>query len=312
MSDNSQSEKKRKNKMLRTGAYALSGIFLLMGCYFGYRLYSSNKAYEDARRDWSEVQDIAHMDPEPTTASGEPATVQDYHIVDTNDSIPDTRPELKSDETVSDIDKTDTNMMHRIDFGALQSMSGDVTSWLVIPNTSVDYPVMQETQYPSERDEPYYLHRNMYGTYSVAGSLFMPDLYISDVDNSIAHKIIYGHNMKDGSMFASLLNYKSKDFYENNKYFYIYYPDRTERWLICSAMHLQSGCRLYNTPYIRGTEEYKLMLDEIKEMSYYDTGVVKFNNYVPSITLSTCDWTRTDLNGRMAITGALDATLYWD
>ena len=310
VSENKSDKKTSSKKGLRIAAYVLSFALLLTSGYFGYRLYRNYAEHKDARDDWADVRDIAYADPSSTPEPTQEPTLQDHHVVDTNDNIPTDMP--KDEDITEEEVIDDPNMVKRIDFSVLKKSNPDVIAWITIPDTQVDYPVMQDFNYPSKLEEPYYIHRNMYGQYSISGSLFIDDRYKDDVDNSIAHKIIYGHNMKDGSMFSCLLNYKSQDYYEKNKYFYVHYPDRTERWLICAVTHVQSTSKMYFTPYRIGTEDYKAMLEELQNTSYYDTGVHKFNEYVPSITLSTCDWTYSDLNGRMAVTGVLDVTLYWD
>ena len=314
MSDGQDNTERKSNtssqkKGLRVAAYVLSFVLLCTSGYFGYRLYKNYDEHKTARDDWSDVREVAYDEPEPSPTET-PTDMQDHHVADTNDNIPADVPKEESLTEEEIID--DPNMVKRIDFDALKAANPDVIAWITIPGTVVDYPIMQDLNYPSKLEEPYYIHRNMYKQYSISGSLFIEDRYKDDVDNSIAHKIIYGHNMRDGTMFSCLLNYKSKDYYDNNKYFYIHYPDRTERWLICAATHVQSTSKMYFTPYRIGTDDYKSLIEELQNTSYYDTGVRKFNPYIPSITLSTCDWTYTDQNGRMAVTGMLDVTLYWD
>lgn len=96
-------------------------------------------------------------------------------------------------------------------FTPLLAQNEDVIGWLQIPNTQVDYPVAQSN------DNDYYLHRDLNGKKSDPGTLFMDFRNAGDATDR--HAIIYGHNMKNGSMFGTLRYYKKKDFYEANRVF---------------------------------------------------------------------------------------------
>lgn len=96
-------------------------------------------------------------------------------------------------------------------YKTLYELNNDVVGWLTIDGTKVDYPVMQ-TIY----DEEYYLHRNYYREEAKEGLPFMDSRCI--ISKPSTNLIIFGHNMKNGSMFADLLKYESKDYYKNHKY----------------------------------------------------------------------------------------------
>lgn len=96
-------------------------------------------------------------------------------------------------------------------YAALYRENHSFIGWLSIEDTNIDYPVMQTPD-----DEEYYIHRDFYGAYSSAGTLF------ADTDSSIQRPsdniLIYGHNMKTGKMFHDLLKYEDEAFYKNHKY----------------------------------------------------------------------------------------------
>ena len=89
------------------------------------------------------------------------------------------------------------------DLSALFARNGDCIGWLSIPDTAVDYPVMHTPENPQK-----YLRRSFYGEYSVSGVPFLDSRCSLGGDNLI----IYGHNMKNGSMFAGLRGYTDSDF----------------------------------------------------------------------------------------------------
>ena len=96
----------------------------------------------------------------------------------------------------------------------LRKQNEDVVGWIKFINLDISYPVMQG----STNDE--YLRHTWSGMANNSGSIFMESLNTSDFQDS--HTIIYGHNMKDGSMFGKLKNYKEEGGYEKAPYFFIY------------------------------------------------------------------------------------------
>jgi sortase B len=184
----------------------------------------------------------------------------------------------------------------------------DVVAWVYVPNTGIDYPVMQEPEWGKYQ----YLYSDIYKKYCVSGSLFIP-AKPKDTDIKLdAHIIIYGHNMKNGSMFSTLSYYKEEDFYKSSPYVYVYYPDRTERWAIWAVAHISSQSGSYEDPVALGSDEYKAALEEFDSLRYYDTNVSGVTAYTRTLTLSTCDWTYTNHDGRITVTSVLDKTLIWD
>ena len=137
----------------------MSFILLCTSGYFGYRLYENYNEHKTARDDWNDVRESAYSEPEPSPTET-PTDMQDHHVVDTNDVL---KEESLTEEEIID----DPNMVKRIDFDTLKAANSDVMAWITIPGTAVDYPIMQELNYPSKLEEPYYIHRNMYSICSI-------------------------------------------------------------------------------------------------------------------------------------------------
>ena len=102
----------------------------------------------------------------------------------------------------------------QVDFNKLEEINPDVIAWIEIPGLEISYPVVQG------RDNDYYLHHLITGENHKSGSIFMD--FHNQEDLSDRNSIIYGHNMKDGSMFGTLDQYQSQALYRNYPYFYMY------------------------------------------------------------------------------------------
>lgn len=104
----------------------------------------------------------------------------------------------------------------KIDFEGLQrNENEDIYAWIYIPNTNIDYPIVQHPDNPE-----YYLNRDLDGNSSTAGCIFTQ--YYNAKDFNDNNTVIYGHNMKNKSMFRTLHNYEDASFFEENPYVYIY------------------------------------------------------------------------------------------
>ena len=103
-----------------------------------------------------------------------------------------------------------------VDFDALKQINEDIVAWIRIPGV-LDYPVVQGT------DNSYYLHHTFRREYNIAGSIFLDARNTADFSDS--KNIIYGHNMRDGSMFHVLRKFQDLDFYQANREIWLYLSD---------------------------------------------------------------------------------------
>ena len=108
-----------------------------------------------------------------------------------------------------------------IDFAKLKKINPDVVGWIYSEGTVIDYPVVQGS------DNDFYLSHMFNRKYHIAGSIFMDCSKNADFDNS--NTVLYGHHMKDGSMFASLMGYKRQKYFEKHKTLMLYTPKKTYR-----------------------------------------------------------------------------------
>lgn len=116
-----------------------------------------------------------------------------------------------------------------IDFSALREINPDIVAWVEIPGTRIDYPVVQ-----ADNNETY-LHRSFEGEESSAGAIYLD--CDSDSDFMGKHSILYGHHMKNGSMFAEIVKFKEKTFFQEHRDVILYLPDR--------ELHLKTIAALY-------------------------------------------------------------------
>lgn len=105
-----------------------------------------------------------------------------------------------------------------VDFKALQETNEDIIGWLYQPNTQINYPVVQG------KDNNQYLRRLINGKYNVGGTIFLD--YRNSSDFSDFYSIVYGHNMKNQSMFGSLTGYKKQEYYNENPNLYLLTPEK--------------------------------------------------------------------------------------
>jgi sortase, srtB family len=137
-----------------------------------------------------------------------------------------------------------------INFEALREKNKDVIAWIRIPDTNIDYPIVWNG------DNEYYLYHNFEGKEARGGAIFLdmddkPDL-------SLKHNIVYGHNMKNKSMFQSITRFKEKDFFDKNRDIYIYTPEKEYHLKTITAMYTDAGA-----------DKRQTLFDDEKELSVY-------------------------------------------
>ena len=160
----------------------------------------------------------------------------------------------------------------------------DLAGWLTIEGTAIDYPVMQC------EDDEFYLSHNFYRETDKYGCLYVKN--IADLDSPGTNFIIYGHNMKDGSMFGELERYRNHDFYREHAHisFDTLYEERTYEVMAVFPFRLYEEDQpfQYYKFYRANTEaEFIDFYENVCKLALYDTGVTaSFGDTF--LTLSTC------------------------
>ena len=136
-------------------------------------------------------------------------------------SFPEVLPEKDPDETKqSEFGETETIPLGpTIDFAGLKEINEDCVAWIHIEDTAINYPVVQGS------DNSFYLKHLIDGKWNSAGCIFLDSRVGSDLSDR--HSIIYGHHMKDGTMFSGLTKYKKQEYYEAHSEGLLITPERT-------------------------------------------------------------------------------------
>ncbi len=181
------------------------------------------------------------------------------------------------------------------EFAQLYNMNSDIVGWLKIPGTKIDYPVMHTPE-----DPEYYLKRNFDKKSSSQGCLFLQAECdaLAPTDNVV----IYGHHMRDGTMFGELDKYRKAAFREENPYIYFdsLYQLQTYEVMAVFLTTATAGEGFAYHAFIDAKDEaqYDAFVEQCKALSLYDTGVeAQFGDKL--ICLSTCEYSQT--NGRLVI-----------
>ena len=166
-----------------------------------------------------------------------------------------------------------------IQLDRLRQENGDIIGWILFEhNDNISYPVLYSG------DNETYLRTDIYGNHTTAGCIFMEGACTPDFEDY--HTIIYGHNMKNLSMFGSLRNYKNDGYYNGHQYFMIYTDDMAYRYQIFAYYDIPETDDVYQVGF--GSDDtYQAFLNEMKRHSYHDTGIT-VTKEDKVITLSTC------------------------
>lgn len=208
--------------------------------------------------------------------------------------VQDTYYNVASAETVKPHDQTEAKGV-RTGFDALLEQNENVVGWITIDGTHIDYPILQSDNNID------YLTENYNGQSSIAGSIFMD--YRNDIEDTELNTVIYGHRMKDGSMFQDLIKFLDEDFFRTHQTFtYDTLYDSYEAEIFA----------VYNTlidfNYIKtdfGSEaEYSELLQNIQDKSRFATDI-ELDNEDQILTLSTCDYEMDPNDGRLVVQAKL-------
>ena len=214
--------------------------------------------------------------------------LQDYvHKPEENDPSP------SKDGSLEEGTQNDGEGYLQVDFEGLKKVNPDVIAWIQIPALDISYPVVRG------KDNDYYLHHMFDGQENKNGSIFVD--YHNQPDFSDSNTIVYGHNMKNGSMFGTLDRYQNQSLYQQHPYFYIYVPEAVLEYRIISCYAGRNGSVGYTYSFPE-PEDFRKFVDTLLSYSGYDTGeTVTDSDHI--VTLSTC--VNTDRNYRYLVHGKL-------
>lgn len=215
-----------------------------------------------------------------------------YEEIEQFVSVPESE-ETKPKETVKTQEKTvseetqpkieDSQVWPEVDFAALQEINPDVIGWIYLPDTQVNYPVLQG----DTNDE--YLYALMTGEFNGAGSIFLEAGLPSDF--SAKNNVVYGHNMINGTMFADIADYRDQSYYEAHPYIMLMTPDGNYYVRIFSGYVIDIWGDAWKTSFTGN--EFAQWLQARTQNSFFETDVVPtISDHV--ITFSTCTYESDD------------------
>ena len=166
-----------------------------------------------------------------------------------------------------------------VDFDSLKKINSDIVGWINFENNDISYPVL----YSGDDDK--YLRKSFDGEDATAGSIFVEGANNSDFEDK--NTIIYGHNMRNLSMFGKLKKYtREQDYYDNNKYIQIITPNMYYRYEIFAYESVNEDSNVYQISF-EDDAAIESYINKIRELSERQTDIdVSVDDKI--ITLSTC------------------------
>lgn len=171
-------------------------ILVLMGimCVAGWNIYEVQSEYQTGEETYEDIGNLVEL--------------------------PTRRPDPESIETTVSENPTesDTTDWPVVDFEALREINPDIVGWIYIEGTEINYPVVQG------EDNSYYLKHLFTGEWNSSGCVFLDSRNRKDFSDM--NNVIYGHHMKNGSMFSGLDSYKKQEFFDEHPTVLILTPDQ--------------------------------------------------------------------------------------
>ena len=202
---------------------ALIGALLCLAVTVGY--YCSR--YWTARK-YAQVRDEVALDQtERITETEEPGanpTLEEIENAEFTGMVIGPEPKIPL-EVLTDAED------HPVDFEKLEEINPELYAWIRIPGTKIDYPVAQH----QGEDQNYYLKHDLYRTPQFAGCIFSQEPSAKDMTDPVT--VLYGHNMRNESMFQNLYHFLKEEEMEEDRYVYIYTKDRTFVYRIYCATY---------------------------------------------------------------------------
>lgn len=249
-------------------------VFLVSGVFVADYLINSRQASSDYADLSSQKEQILATLTQPTAPQDPTPMPTDPSTGETVETEPQMLPEYKP-------------------FYALNS---DLVGWLTVPGTNVDYPVVQSPQ----GDPDFYLRRKFDKEPSKWGTIYArPD---TDIETPSDNVVLYGHHMRDGTMFAALYDYRKPDFWETHKTFSfdtLYAHHTYQVWAVfktsANAGEVFPYHKFFNAA---NEEEFDQFVSAIQDLQFYETGITpRFGDKL--LLLSTCEYTLS--NGRFVV-----------
>ena len=244
-----QPEQKKKKKSDVLLTIALIAAIVVF-CYAAFNLYHIYTEYKKGTDEYNQIEEMAVTERDADSAEVAGPNVQ-------------LKPPIE------------------VDFDKLKSVNEDVVGWIYVDALpDISYPIVKG------KDNQTYLHQTYEKNYNFAGTIFVD--YENSGDFSDCNTLVYGHNMKNGSMFGHLKKFREDDkLYKQDKYFWILTPERNYRYEIITAYTTGVNSDTY-TLFKGPGEEFEKYLETIKGYSEIQTDDTDLTIKDRIVTLSTC------------------------
>ena len=182
-------------------------------------------------------------------------------------------------ESVTINEDTNEEKKYKINFEELKQKNSDTVAWLKVENTNIEFPIVQAN------NNSYYLTHNFDKKYNVAGWIFAD--YKNKLDGTDRNIVVYGHNMRDNSMFGSLKDVITEEWYNNeeNKYITFVTENDYQTYQVFSVYQIKTEDYYIQTEF--KSNEFLEFIDTITKRSKKDFGI-NVSKEDTILTLSTC------------------------
>ncbi len=262
-----EEEGKKKKSHILLGLLVVLLVALGTAGYFGFRLWKYYQEYQDDQKLYGDLREAVLQ---TTDESDQPER-------STEESMSET--DTKRKQTKKEKDESPFN----VDWAALKEINRDIIGWVYFTGLpQISYPILQAN------DNEYYVHRtyDLSSDDSKAGSIFMDYRMASDF--SSPYSIIYGHNVRDGSMLSDLVLLKEQKLYEEEPYFWILTPDENYRYQIFSIFQCHRSADVFQRSFDRWGEDFSKWQSELQVRNSMQGDSVKLKEYGHVIAFSTC------------------------
>lgn len=259
-------------------------IAVLLGVF----LFSSGmvlKKYLDYRAGeaiYSDVEQLAGLDieenkeqenpPEDVTEPDEDAQPQNQEEEEDNED------NIKEEKKQNPLPAVSIENLKHLDLEALRKVNKDVMGWIIIPGAGISYPLMDGD------DNSYYLNRTWDKEWNTMGSIFLEAECSSKLSDF--NTIIYGHNMRNTTMFSNLKKYVKKSYWSAAPYVYLATEKGVYRYDIFAAYEVEVDGHVFWLD-IEDEQLKQMFIDRSLEMSEINTGIVPTTSD-KILSLSTC------------------------
>lgn len=181
------------------------------------------------------------------------------------------------------------------EYAELYALNEDLVGWIYVPDTNIDYPVMQ-----TDREKDFYLHRDFYREYSSHGMIYADEK--CDINEPSDCVVLYGHNKDDGTMFGDMDFFWNENYYKAHKTLYFDTLTTHYEYEIVTVFNttatLGEGFEYHLFVDAADEAEFDEFVNTCKSLALYDTGVdAQYGDKL--LLLSTCEYSHT--NGRLVI-----------